>query len=72
VALVSSSCMHPLISPQPSFTYHFLALAQVWASILSEVVIGADNFVDTEGCVGMKNVLGEVVDTTRTVTPTSE
>jgi len=35
-------------------------------------VVGADNFVDIEDHVVMKDVLDELVDITRTVTPTCE
>jgi hypothetical protein len=37
-----------------------------------EAIIGADNFVDIEDHVVMKDVLDEIVDITRTVTPTCE
>jgi len=35
-------------------------------------VVGADNFVDIEDHIVMKDVLDELVDITRTVTPTCE
>ena len=37
-----------------------------------EAIVGADNFVDIENHVVMKGVLDEIMDITRTVTPTCE
>lgn len=37
-----------------------------------EAIIGADNFVDIENHVVMEDVLNEIVNITRTVTPTCE
>jgi len=37
-----------------------------------EAIVGADNFVDIENHVVMKDVLDEIMDITRTVTPTRE
>ena len=46
--------------------------AQNLTSHTREAITGADNFFDTEDYVVMKDVLDEIVDITRTVTPTCE
>ena len=46
--------------------------AQNLTSHAFEAIIGADNFIDIENHVVMKDVFDEIVDITRTVTPTCE
>ena len=46
--------------------------AQNLTSHTREAITGADNFFDTKDYVTMKDVLDEIVDITRTVTPTCE
>ena len=45
---------------------------QTLTSHAFEAVVGADNFADIENHVTMKDVLVEIVDVTRTVSPTCE